>query len=421
MDAREAALITLYEVFYEDAYSNLALKSMQEKCGAFDRRERALLTGLVHGVISRKYTLDHVIGCYSSVKVKKLAKYIRIILELGLYQLMYMDKIPESAAVNESVKLAKRYGRRGADRFVNGVLRSFCRSREYSLPETEPEKAAVELSYPPELISLFVKDYGEERARSIMRSLNEPARLTLRANALKCSGDELVKLLSNEGQSAERGEGTLVYSSGFDVAASELYRRGYFSVQDKGAYMAAVSLDPQPGETVIDMCAAPGGKSTHIAELQKDSGKVIACDIYPHKLGLIDDAAKRLGIKTIKTLLSDGTKTREELIGTADRVLCDVPCSGTGIIRRKPDIKLCRTDISELPPIQSVVLENGAKYLKSGGVIVYSTCTLLKRENEEITASFLERNGGFERIFENTYFPDTDGSDGFYICKMRKK
>lgn len=421
MDEREAALLTLYDVFYNDAYSNLALKSMQEKCSAFDKRERALLTGLVHGVISRRYTLDYVIGCYSSVKVKKLAKYIRVILELGLYQLMYMDKIPESAAVNESVKLAKRYGRRGTDRFVNGVLRGFCRSRGYALPETEPEKMAVELSYPPELVSLFINDYGAERAVSIMSALNEPARLMLRANTLKCSGKELAQMFSDEGHSAAADEGALVCSSGFDVAASELYRRGYFSVQDKGAYMAAVSLDPQPGETVIDMCAAPGGKSTHIAELQKDSGTIIACDIYPHKLKLIESAASRLGINTIKTLLSDGTKTNDNLIGKADRVLCDVPCSGTGIIRRKPDIKLCRTDISELPPIQSAVLENGARYLKSGGVLVYSTCTLLKRENEEITASFLEKNGGFERIFENTYFPDTDNSDGFYICKMRKK
>lgn len=421
MNAREAALLTLYEVFYEDAYSNLALKSMQEKCSSFEPRERGLLTELVYGVISRRYTIDYFLGRYSSTKVKKLAKYIRIILELGIYQLMYTDKIPESAAVNESVKLAKRYGRRGADRFVNGVLRSFCRDGERAMPDTEPEKTAVEFSFPPELAALFIDDYGQERAESIMRALNEPSRLTLRANTLKCSGSELADMLEEAGCSIKGREGSLVYVSGFDVAKSELYRRGYFSVQDKGAYMAAIALDPQPDETVIDMCAAPGGKSTHIAELQKNSGSVIACDIYPHKLKLIEDAAARLGITTLKTVLSDGTKTQECFERSADRVLCDVPCSGTGIIRRKPDIKLCRTDISALPPIQRAILENGARYLKSGGVLVYSTCTLLKRENEGITSAFLDENAGFERIFEKTYFPDTDNSDGFYICKMRKK
>ncbi|MCH5211415.1 MAG: 16S rRNA (cytosine(967)-C(5))-methyltransferase RsmB [Oscillospiraceae bacterium] len=419
--AREAALLTLYEIFENSAYSNLALKERMTKCKGMTASEKALLTNLVYGVVSRHYTLIHIIGKYSSIKLKKLADYVRIILEIGLYQLLYTDKIPESAAVNESVKLAKRYGRKGSDRFVNAVLRSFCRDGcRITYPENTEQYLSVKYSYSTNMVKLFIGTFERVRAEKIMASLNEPAPLTLRANLLKCSTPQLISELQERGIKAESCEGSLVYSDGFDIAESDLYKNGYFSVQDRAAYNAAITLAPQPGETVIDMCAAPGGKSTHIAELMNNEGHIISCDIHEHKIKLITGSARRLGIDIIDARINDGTIEDSELIGAADRVLCDVPCSGLGIIRRKPDIKLDRTDIDELPKLQIKILKNGAKYVKSGGTLVYSTCTLNSRENGDVISAFLADNGNFKKQYEKTYCPDTDNSDGFYICKLVK-
>lgn len=418
INAREAALKTLYEVFKKDAYSNLALKSTLK--GDIAREDKGLITNLVYGVISRRITLDYVISAYSNIKLKKLADNIRIILEMGIYQLMFMDKIPESAAVNESVKLAARHGRKGSDRFVNAILRSFCRDNcHIDYPDDKTEYLSVKYSYPIDLTKQWIKDFGYEKTEVLMQSLNEPPALMLRANTLKISSGELVKRLKDFGISAEIEEGALIKSSGFDVGSNKLYRSGFFSVQDKGAYNAAIVLDPKENETIIDMCAAPGGKTTHIAELQKDTGKITACDIHEHKLKLINESAARLGIKSITAKIADGTKADESLYCSADRVLCDVPCSGWGIIRRKPDIKLGRSDISGLGDIQSSILENAAKYVKQGGVIVYSTCTINKNENECITDAFVKNNNSFKKVYEKTFLPGTDGSDGFYICKLQ--
>ena len=419
--AREAALLTLYEIFKNSAYSNLALKERMIKCKGMSDPEKALLTNLVYGVVSRHYTLIHIIGKYSSIKPKKLADYVRIILELGLYQLLYTDKIPESAAVNESVKLAKRYGRKGSDRFVNAVLRSFCRDGcQISYPDNADQYLSVKYSYSIDMVKQFINNFGRERAEKVMAALNEPAPLMLRANTLKCSAEQLIIELNKRGIKAGLCEDSLIHSEGFDIAESDLYKNGYFSVQDRAAYNAAIALAPQPGETVIDMCAAPGGKSTHIAELMNNQGHIISCDIHEHKINLIKGSAKRLGIDIIDARISDGTAENPALIGTADRVLCDVPCSGWGIIRRKPDIKLGKSNIDELPEIQLKILKNGAEYVKPAGTLVYSTCTLNSLENDDVISAFLSGNSEFEKQYEKTYFPDTDGSDGFYICRLVK-
>ncbi|MGN1115574.1 MAG: 16S rRNA (cytosine(967)-C(5))-methyltransferase RsmB, partial [Candidatus Ornithomonoglobus sp.] len=383
MNAREAAFKTLYEILYNDAFSNLALKETLSRERDMSREDRALVTNLVYGVVSHHYTLEYIIGQYSSVKLKKLAKNTKVILELGIYQLVYADKIPESAAVNESVRLAKKHGRNGSDRFVNAVLRAFCRDGcEVHYPEDKAEYLAVKYSYTTDIARLWINDFGFDTAQRLMASLNEPPALMLRANTLKISAEELVKRLGDFGIKSEPMEGSLIKSTGFDVGRNELYLNGYFSVQDKGAYNAAIALDPKEGETIIDMCAAPGGKTTHIAELQHDRGRIIACDIYEHKIKLIEDSARRLGIKSVDTRLADAAVRDNALVNSADRVLCDVPCSGWGIIRRKPDIKLCRNDASGLPELQGKILENASGYVKPGGVIVYSTCTINKRENE---------------------------------------
>ena len=420
--AREAALLTLYDIIYNGAYSNLALKERLALNRGMEPREKALLTMLVYGVVSRHYTLVHIIGKYSSVKLNKIDKNIMLILELGMYQLLYTGKIPDRAAVDESVKLARKKNKH-ASGFVNAVLRSFIRDGKkivYPAKGT-PEHLAVKYSYSVEMTKLFIDNFGE-RAESVMDALNEPPGLILRANIIKNNAEELADRLSIDGVKGSLISGTdLLACKGFDIADSILYSRGYFSVQDAAAYNTSVVLDPKPGDTVIDMCAAPGGKSTHIAELMGDNGTVIACDIHKHKLKLIDDAAKRLGLHSVKTELSDGTECKEKYIETADSVLCDVPCSGLGIIRRKPDIKLRESDISSLPGIQLSILKNGSKYVKHGGALVYSTCTINKYENHEVTDRFLSSAPDFVKTYEKLYLPDENGTDGFYICKMERK
>lgn len=421
MNEREPALNTLYEIFYKEAYSNLALKKTFNSHKDISAQDRSMITNLVYGVVSRHFTLEYVIKKYSRLKLKKISHYIKLILEMGIYQLMYTDRIPAHAAVNESVILAKKYGRPGTDKFVNGILRSFCRDGcAVTYPEDTVGHLSVRYSFSTEMTRLFISNFGSERAETLMNALNEAPPLMLRANILKNSAAELAEKLSADGIVSECMGGALVKAEGFDVGNSELYRSGFFSVQDPGAYNAALILDPKPGSKVLDMCAAPGGKSAHIAELTDDKGTILSCDIYPHKLKLIEDSAARLGIRSITARLADAAVYNAEHKESFDRVLCDVPCSGLGIIRRKPDIKLRKTDISALYPLQSSILNNGAAYVKPGGKLVYSTCTVNRAENEDITGDFLAEHDNFKKTYEKTFYPDTDGTDGFYICRLEK-
>ncbi len=420
--AREAALLALYDIFYEGKYSNLAVKDTLAKCRGMEKNEKALFTNLVYGVVSRHYTLEYVIRKFSSVKPKKLAKYVRLILELAIYQIMYMDKIPQSAAVNEGVKLSKRYCKRGSDRFINGVLRAVCNGIDtLSYPEDTIENISVKYSYSPEMTKLFIDNFGEEETIKIMEAMNLPSNLLLRPNTLKTNATELADKLNNDSITASVTDDRMVSATGFDVGDNKLYKDGYFSVQDRGAYNASIVLNPKSGETVIDMCAAPGGKTTHIAELMGDKGKIISWDIYDHKIKLINNSCKRLGIKSVCAEVNDATEFNPDYIKKADKVLCDVPCSGWGIIRRKPDIKLSHTELDELYDIQLRILKNASMYVKREGALVYSTCTLNKRENGENIDLFLKENNEFEKVYEKTYYPHKDNSDGFYICKLIRK
>ncbi|MCC8169815.1 MAG: 16S rRNA (cytosine(967)-C(5))-methyltransferase RsmB [Oscillospiraceae bacterium] len=414
MNAREIALKTVYSVEFEGAYSNMALKSALAR-NDLSAADRGLVTNIVYGTVSRKLTLDYVITAYSKIKLKKISKYILIILRIGLYQLMYMDKIPESAAVNESVKLAKRYGHGASAGFVNGVLRSYIRNG-IEIPEND---LSVKYSFPQSLCNDWVASFGFEFTEKLMSAMNTEPKLTIRPNTLKTTSEELLKLLSEKGVKSEACGISLV-CGGYDVARDELYRDGYYTVQDAAASAAALELAPEAGETVIDMCSAPGGKTTHMAELMKNKGEILAFDVHEHKIKLIEENAKRLGIDIIKAKIGDGTVFDKSLEKTADRVLCDVPCSGLGIIRRKPDIKWNKEDMGGLYEIQRKILENGAYYLKNGGMLLYSTCTIDRRENEDITSEFLINHSDFSILFEKTYYPHIDNTDGFYICKMRK-
>lgn len=414
--AREAALLALNDILYNGKYSNIAVKEMLGKCRGMDKTEKAFFTNLVYGVISRHFTLEYVISQYSAIKLKKLARYVKIILELGFYQIIYLDKVPESAAVNECVKLSKRYCKKGSDRFINGVLRAFLKNR-CVIPDDD---LAVKYSFSQEMTEMFLEQFGYEFSDQLMQALNTPPDIMLRPNTLKTDADKLSGLLRADGIENTVTDYGMVISDGFDVASNRLYKEGYFTPQDRGAYTASVVLAPKEGETIIDMCSAPGGKATHIAELMKDNGNILAFDIHEHKVSLINNSANRLGFNSINAQVGDSSVYNSELNGIADRVLCDVPCSGWGIIRRKPDIKLSHTDLCELYDIQKKILDNGAKYVKIGGCIVYSTCTVNKKENEEIISEFLSKNKNFEKTYEKTFYPNIDGCDGFYVCRLNK-
>ncbi len=430
--AREVALKILYRIEYDGAYSNIALKD-EPAMADLSGLDRGFVTGLVYGVVSRKRTLDYIISVYSSTKLKKLSKFVLLILRIGIYQIYFMDKVPESAAVNESVKLAKKYAGRSVG-FVNGILRNA------SKKEADIEKAGpgIRYSFPDAICFLFEQDFGKERAGKIMEALNASPEMTVRANITKVSPDTLCTLIEKEGGRAEVSD-ILPYSvkvSGLDVSTSELYKNGFYTVQDTAASLAADVLSPKSGETVLDMCAAPGGKTSHLCEIMNNEGRIVAFDIYEHKLKLIEDNVKRVG-GIVCTCLGDASVFNAEFEGVADKILADVPCSGLGIIRRKPDIKWSY-EPSELCELQFEILKNCTWYLKPGGELVYSTCTINERENYGVVKKFLEENSGFEAVDISeripdalrketakegyiTLYPDTDNTDGFFIAKIRKK
>lgn len=412
---REVALKAIYDIEFNNAYSNMTLKKYLESA---EDRDKSFITALVYGTVDMKITLDYIIGKLSKIKIKKISRYILIILRMGIYQLKYMDKVPDSAAVNESVKLARRYGHSASAGYVNGVLRNAVKFKiEY--PKDKIEYLSVKYSFPINLCSKWTSDFGFEFTESMLKAFGESAPLILRPNTLRITSEELAELLKKNGTSTRVSDGAVV-CSGFDVAHDKLYRDGFYTVQDIAAQTAAKVLLPKSGDTVIDMCAAPGGKTTHMAELMNNKGKIYAFDIYEHKTELIKRNAERLGITIISTQISDGTKLNNAFKGTADKVLCDVPCSGLGIIGRKPEIKWNRDSTETLPQIQREILNNGAEYLKTGGEILYSTCTIENEENGAVTGEFLRDNREFEKVYEKTFYPHIDNTDGFYICKMRR-
>ena len=414
LNAREIAMKVIYDVEFNGAYSNMALKKALNT--DLEQRDKALLTSLVYGVIDKKITLDYVIGQHSKLKIKKISKYILIILRMGIYQLMFMDKIPSNAAVNESVRLAKRYGHGASAGFVNGVLRSVSKS-EIKYPEGRTELLSVKYSFPEYLCEKWINDFGYDFTEELLSAFEKTPRLNIRPNILKINAEELLERL---GLNGEIKDGCVILSEGFDIASDELYKEGYYTVQDYAAMQAAKILSPEENETVIDMCAAPGGKTTHMAEIMQNKGKIYAFDMYEHKTELIRKNAERLGISIIETVTCDSSEFNAQYADIADKILCDVPCSGLGIIRRKPEIKWNREEINNLPGIQRKILDNAVRYLKKGGEILYSTCTIEKEENEGVTDAFLKDNSEFLKVYEKTFYPNIDDTDGFYICKMKR-
>ena len=437
-NVRDAALTILLAVDKHQAYSNLLLNQTINKY-KIDAKDRALLTELTYGTLQHKYTLDFYLEPFIRGKMDLWVKWL---LRLSLYQMEYLDRVPDHAAVNEAVEIAKRRGHKGIAAVVNGILRSILRQGVRSTEEiTEPKKRlAIETSHPEWLVERFAEAYGMEKTTEMLRENNVPPFNTVRVNTSKATVEEAMALLAEEGVEAQRSKiipECLHLISG-QASRTKAFKDGYITIQDESSMMPANALNPQPGWRVLDMCAAPGGKTTHMAEKMKNEGSILATDIHPHKLDLIDETSTRLGLNIIQTAPVDGRKAAEFLQAESfDAVLVDAPCSGLGVMRRKPDIKYTKReeDLSRLHTIQLELLDNAVKVLKKGGRLVYSTCTVNKEENEETVLAFLASHPEIESVpLENLpkellersqsgmlqVFPQDFGSDGFFVAAFRK-
>ncbi len=437
-NARQVAFEALLKVHKDGAYSNLVVDSLLKEHPELDERDKAFVCNIVYGTLDRLILIDYNLGLYLNQPVRKLRPELHTILRMGTYQLLFMDKVPSRAAVNESVNLAKVNKSKFAASMVNAVLRRVS-DNGLRLPESsenDPNYLAIKYSCPEWLISLWIDAYGFDNAISLAEKALEAPPVVVRANTTKISADELIWKLAEEGvisQKCETIPDALILSNTGSVDELLAYKEGLFHAQDLASQICCKALDPQEGETVFDLCSAPGGKAFTIAETMKNTGVLRAFDIYQSRVELIKSGAERQGLTNVFTYLSDASIYNENY-GKADRVLCDVPCSGLGIIRRKPEIRFkSREDIDNLPELQYRILCNAIKYLKDGGRIVYSTCTLNPKENSEICDRFLAEHPDFSavklfpdlpRYSENdkylTLMPHIHSTDGFFVAAFVK-
>ncbi len=409
-NSRLVAFEILYDILKDNAYSNIAidkaLKSLET--------DKAFVSSLVYGVIERKITLDYILSPYLKGKTKPKVK---IVLYLGVYQLYFMSKVPASAAINESVELAKEIGAGFYSSLVNAVLHNVDDNR---IDINTLDDLSVKYSCPEHLIAMWKKAYGEEKTLQILSSINERPPVFAVPNHLFADTDECLYELNNAGIFGDIVDDIIMINSPFDLNNCKPFNDGLFHIEDFSSYKCAMALGAKETDVVYDVCSAPGGKAFTIAESMNNNGVLYAFDLHRHRVELIEKSAKRLGITNMVCGVNDALEYNASLC-RADKILCDVPCSGFGIIRRKPEIRYKDLDsIKELPDIQYRILEVSSCYLKNGGRIIYSTCTLNKRENEKVVEKFLENHAGFKLIEENTTFPSRLGGDGFYYALMEK-
>lgn len=435
-NARLTAVKLLLRMDSGAAYSNILLDSALSEQG-LSERDKAFAAALFYGVTERKMTLDYIIAQNSSMPFEKIEKETAAVLRMGFYQLLYMPSVPESAAVNESVKLCKKLKIFSSEGFVNGILRNFLRKNKAVtyVGLSDEERLSIEYSCPLWLAKKWKDEYGSENAIKAMEaSLGAPP-LFARVNTTKISDDELVDLLGREGVSAQKNpklNGCIRLFKSGDIEQLKAFKDGLFHIQDVSSQLCCHTLRPIVNETVIDVCAAPGGKSFTMAELMGNNGRVLSLDLYDARANLISDGAKRLGLKIIEARQNNAVHF-DETLPKADRVLCDVPCSGLGVIRRKPEIKYkSESEFDELPTLQRAILEVSSQYVKVGGTLVYSTCTLSRRENDGVAQDFAQNHPEFSPIVQpvpyesaenspvRTYFPDKDGGDGFFTAAFRR-
>lgn len=442
--ARHAAFLSLLRIEKERSYADIIIdRELRE--GRLTGPDRGLYTELVYGTLRRQGTLDHIITTFSTTPVSKLERAVVLLLRLGLYQLFYLDRVPVSAAVNETVNLAKQAAPR-ASGFINAVLRSADRGRDtipYPDPATQPAAhLATRHSHPRWIVDGWLEQLGYDEAEKLAAVMSQPPPFTIRANRLKNSREELLATLAAEGVTAHpcsHAPDGLTITSPVSLANLPSFTAGRFTVQDEASQLTALLLTPAAGEAVLDLCAAPGGKATYLAELAGDSGTLLACDRQPRKLEQVREAAGRLGITSITTMALDAARPLPELHPPLfDRILVDAPCSGLGVIHRNPEGKWWKepTDPARLAITQRAILDNAALKLKEGGILLYSTCSTSPEENERVVENFLNDHRDFVIEPVSTVLPalaamETDrgvfrswphrhGMDGFFAARLRK-
>lgn len=402
MTAREKAVLVLAQIDKEKSYAGLVLKHALSDLT--DAREKSLATELIYGTIRYKKRLDYLRDSFSSIKASKLHPMTVQILRITLYQVLYLEKIPVSAACNQAVLLAKKFVNDGAAKFVNGLVRNIIRNKEdLPCPASAFDALGMRTSFPKSILDIWVADYGFEKAAEIAEQSNIPKKTAYRINRLKAE------------------DGFEMPDCPDSPHNEKLFQSGVLTVQDNGSRLAVEKLCPQKGERVLDLCAAPGGKSCYMAELMENNGEIIACDIHEHRLKLIEETAKRLGANIITPIINDGAIFRQEWENVFDCVLADVPCSGLGVISGKPDIKWRKQDYPSLTALQANILENAMRYVKPGGKLVYSTCTVHKAENDDIVDLALKKHPEFSFDGKPVQLFPSEEHDGFYVCRFTKE
>ncbi len=447
INIRQEAALALEEILCRGGYSSLTVNEYLKKVAEqTEERDRRFFTNLVYTTLDHLPTIDAVIAAHSKTPLNKIKPYLLVCLRMGVCQLKYMEGIPDRAAINETVEVVKRSKFRGLAGFVNGVLRGAQRSGcGYSLPDPkrEPVKAlGLQYDMPEWIVALWLRDYGREQTELLLQKMQQPGCVCLRANTLKASVEEIGKRIAEKVevcQSEAVPEAFYVQHIG-DISKWDLYQEGCIAVQDESSMLAAIATGAKPGDRVLDLCAAPGGKSTFMAQMMKDQGQISSRDLHEHRVKLIEENAGRLGIGCIRAEASDGAVARAEDAEQYDVVLLDAPCSGLGIMRSKPDIKLHHKpeDTAELVQLQRQLLPVAAAAVRPGGTLVYSTCTLNKQENDEQVEWFLKKYPNFvlkdlenrlpslpecDRLWKKhlTLWPKAGGHDGFFVARLEKK
>lgn len=440
-NARLIALKALLKVRYNGGYSNIVIDNILNNSN-LNRKDKSFVTAIFYGVLERSIELDYIISICSNIKLKKISKDNLEILRIGIYQIKYMDKVPNSAAINESVNLAKIRKQFKSTGFINAVLRSVAKNIDaIKFPDKSKNALlyySVKYSCPEWLVEHFVNCYGSINAIEILDSLSGNPPLIIRTNTIKNSTDDLIEFLKQEGIESKKLliDNSLEINLTDSIANLKAFSEGRFHVEDLASQICCEILDPREGQTVIDVCAAPGGKSFNIAQRMNNKGKVLSFDLYESKVNLINNEAKRLGIKIINAKVRDASKDENDL-PFADRILCDVPCSGLGIIKRKPEIRYKSKEILDsLTSLQYLILCRSEKFIKKDGILIYSTCTLNPLENSYIADRFLKEHTNYEPYIiklpkgikrgieeplnQLTLLPNKNSTDGFFIAAFKR-
>ena len=442
VNTRELALDILLSVLRQGTHSHIAIAGVLEKHQYLDKKDRAFLTRLAEGTLENLIRIDYIIGQFSKVPVSKLKPVICCILRSGVYQICFMDAVPDSAACNEAVRLAKKKGFHSLSGYVNGVLRNISRSKDkitWPDPDTQPGHwLSVRYSMPEWIIELWSSQFGWNlrnqedfiRMEQLLRSVATPAPVTIRVNTNRCTQQELIQRLAAEGVTAEPctqlpetpSAPCALKITGYDyIKALPSFQDGLFYVQDISSMLAAQAAAPGKDDFVLDVCAAPGGKAIQIAQMMHGNGHVLARDLTPYKIQLLKENIQRCQTTNIEAQQWDATRPDQTLFAKADIVIADLPCSGLGVMRRKKDIRYRMTlsQIRELASLQREILSVIVQYVKPGGKLIYSTCTISRQENEENTQWFLQAFPDFRLLRERQILPAADGGDGFYIAEIQ--